>query len=630
MLRTVRKAAELELGALATKLFSNLSEKVEQVAAEIVKKAEVHLSKHLPKLLAREVERNSQVKTLFSEGRLVPLDELYVQQRIKIGKKSHSEADLVEQIKRRKRILLSGSAGSGKSLLLKRIFLSLANEAGKKYPIFIELRSIRGEKDTLLSVIAAKLSSRTFKFDIEHVRLALDEGLFALVLDGLDEVRFERRHDIIAELEVIATEFPESIIVISSRSDPLARSPWEHFNEGTILPFDLTQVKELIRRSEEEDEVKNGFLAKLDGGLFEKHKEFLANALLATLMLITYKRVADIPSKMHIFYREAFSALYDRHDASKNYTRRKYFPLDPDEFAKVFAAFCMHSYADSRFEFDEKEALGYLREAIQFEGLSGNERDLLLDLVESFCLLIKDGDKIFFMHRSFQEYFCARFLETWRAESLKQALDHIIVRPQDGVVRLLKGMNEEFFEREWVVPTLKEIIAAGSQKEEPVARFITTLYPPVVSLDLGSEKYYQFHFSQSFRLGYSLHLIGDMYVNVRSRFGVHCATRPELTENEVKRWKKGKGGRRLPDNVEFSSSDEPFLEKTNLKEWHQQSVEFAKDLLAMLEKKFERREADLRAMLGSWRRDRQAGARGDSDEGVVIPAPKRVSKRDQT
>lgn len=39
-------------------------------------------------------------------------------------------------------------------------------------------------------------------------------------------------------------------------------------------------------------------------------------------MLLTFEQYAEVPSKMHIFYREAFAALSVKHDASKGAYKR--------------------------------------------------------------------------------------------------------------------------------------------------------------------------------------------------------------------------------------------------------------------------------------------------------------------
>jgi hypothetical protein len=39
-------------------------------------------------------------------------------------------------------------------------------------------------------------------------------------------------------------------------------------------------------------------------------------------MLLTFEQFAEVPLKMHVFYREAFEVLAKRHDASKGAYKR--------------------------------------------------------------------------------------------------------------------------------------------------------------------------------------------------------------------------------------------------------------------------------------------------------------------
>ena len=113
----------------------------------------------------------------------------------------------------------------------------------------------------------------------------------------------------------------------------------------------------------DEPTIKKRFREELEFSLYYTHMEFTQNPLLLTIMLMTYEQFAEIPSKMHIFYREAYVALSQKHDASKGaYKRVLKTGLTADRFAEYFAEFCARSYRDERFEFTE----------VQFENISMN------------------------------------------------------------------------------------------------------------------------------------------------------------------------------------------------------------------------------------------------------------------
>ena len=164
-----------------------------------------------------------------------------------------------------------------------------------------------------------------------------------------------------------------------------------------------------IEFREGEPDIKVKFLSLIQSNRYETHRSFIENPLLLTIMLLSFERFADIPTKMHNFYREAYITLYKTHDASKGSYRRVFkTALDIDELSDYLAEFCFHSYRESKSEFTEVEFADY------FGRLHANERavkpgDFAYDLYSNLCLMLLDGGTYCFIHRSFQEYFCALF-----------------------------------------------------------------------------------------------------------------------------------------------------------------------------------------------------------------------------
>ena len=84
-----------------------------------------------------------------------------------------------------------------------------------------------------------------------------------------------------------------------------------------VQPLDLASAVELVRKLPFDDPVKERFVADLHGGLFKSHESFLSNPLLLSIMLLTYSDIAHIPTKLSIFYTQAYESLFQKHDALK-------------------------------------------------------------------------------------------------------------------------------------------------------------------------------------------------------------------------------------------------------------------------------------------------------------------------
>ncbi len=178
------------------------------------------------------------------------------------------------------------------------------------------------------------------------------------------------------------------------------------------------------------------------------------------MMLMTFNEFADVPSKMHIFYKTAFDALLRKHDALKPKFRRVFKTgLETYDFSRLFETFCFLSYADRIVGFDKKSAIKYAAEAIRYEGISVKSEDFVDDLTDSVCVMLVDGDRYPFVHRSFQEYFVASFLATRSLDDLYDIVLQVAGASSDrSVFNFLRDMNRELLIRKYVVPAAKMMI----------------------------------------------------------------------------------------------------------------------------------------------------------------------------
>ena len=323
--------------------------------------------------------------------------------------------------------IITGTGGLGKSMMMRHLLLNAIDSYSSTgcIPVFIPIKDYTDQVEDLFSYIFEKvhgLSGRVTKTQLEEL---LEAGKCLLLLDGLDELGSAYAARFESALEQLTDRFPDNMYVISSRpySDfvSLAR-----FTKLELRPFTSDQALELIDKLEfrpDEPAIKDKFRSQLVEKLFESHREFTENPLLLTIMLMSFEQFADIPSKMHIFYKEAFLALAQRHDASKGaYTRAFKTGLTPDRLSDYFAEFCARSYRDERYEMSLEEATAYfnkLSERTKNEDTRTTAKQFLDDLTSGMCLMYFEGGKYHFTHRSFQEYFCALYFSKQKDRNLK-------------------------------------------------------------------------------------------------------------------------------------------------------------------------------------------------------------------
>jgi hypothetical protein len=404
-------------------------------------------------------ERYGYVRTLLHRDKPIPLKSLYVPTLFRHDDEEISDIDLVGLAAKPCKILIEGTAGGGKSIFMRYLHLSICDSKKNILPLFFELRNLNNQSTPdLMKGIQGSIKDYFSDISIDFIKSMIRDRQAVLILDGLDEINYDFREAIATQLSDLCKEIPTASIVISSRPDELAQSI-EFFSIYHALPFNKKQAVELLGRLPYDETVRNKFIEAVDSELYEKHQDFLSNPLLITMMMITYHQFAEIPSKIHIFYQQAFEALFSWHDSSKDVFKRKsYTNLPIDEFQRVFARFCAGSYLKQTFQFSEVSIREKLAVAIESEMITTSAEKLLKDLMESTCLIQRDGLELVFVHRSFQEYFTAAFISKLDGSSVKRAIDSILKRTTtDLVLPMTYEMNPPLIEKYWTLPTLKSI-----------------------------------------------------------------------------------------------------------------------------------------------------------------------------
>ncbi len=426
--------------------------------------------------IATAKSRCLNVKTLLSGGAPVRLEKSYEPAILNVNGISVPIDEFIRDLGNiRNRAIITATLGSGKSFTMRYIYSSLAGRSDwGRIPLFIELRNVPFSEKTLTAYIADLLSPFTHFVSERSIISGLKAGIFALVLDGFDEVSVKHRRSADIQINRIASDYPRSVVVVSSRPDERFVS-WHSFPEYQIEPLTLPRLESLLQRIDFDETDKDLFIKRLGKGLFKSHKKILENPLLASMMLLTFKEFQDVPSKMHVFYGTAFDVLYRRHDATKpDYQREFASGLDLTDFKRAFMTFCFMSYIDRVYSFDSGSFLKYTTKSLQYEEISAKSEDFLFDIENNICICHKEGDDIDFIHRSFQEYFAAQFLSK---RSIEQAYDFIDTLISENSASeffdMLIEIDSEEFERKYFLEKLaridEELSSAKTIKEKIAA-----------------------------------------------------------------------------------------------------------------------------------------------------------------
>jgi NACHT domain len=420
------------------------------------------LSENFAPYYEATISRCSNIRTLISRDESIPIDTIYVPTYLSKGGKTINEDDFVDAIPRLKSVIICGTGGCGKSVFMRHLFLALANGTTGALPIFVELRGINSLTSSKImpyvyhTVLApgATITEKQFERGVK-------DGALYLILDGFDEVSPEHRAQLESELIELQRNNPKMVLIVTSRHDERFSS-WQNFSMFSIVPMKKKEVVELIKKLPYSKAIRNKFAEAVKLSLYQKHESFLSNPLLTTMMLITYEQFAQIPDKVHIFYEQAFETLFFRHDTLKEagFERKRHVDLAINEFKNALSSLCITTYVKASFQFSESEILESIQAACKHEKLDTKPSAFLRDLIESVCILQRDGTQITFTHRSFQEYFSAFFISRSPSIDLAGLLDRLSLQPQDNVIVMALDINRE---REWILPRLRTLVPVATE-----------------------------------------------------------------------------------------------------------------------------------------------------------------------
>lgn len=464
-----------------------------------------HLQAGFQNYLDRNISRCSHVKTLIRRNDPISLNSIYVQQVFENDDKYKTDEDVIKHMHSNARFIVSGFAGSGKSMFMKHAFLEIAAVATDRIPIFLELKSVNdyaNDANTLLQAITQSINSITRDFNINRLDDGLQRGKFLLLFDGFDEIKHDMRQDIEKQIILISHRYPSTPILVSSRPDDRFTS-WQEFTELPVKAMSKEQIEKLVRKTKCDQPLQDKFIKSLHSGLYESHQSFLENPLLATMMLLTFDQWGGVPDKMSSFYDRCFDVLVREHDTTKQlFVRRMYSRLSPEELKEAFTYFCAASYLDNMYYFSESELQKYLQKAIDARGLNVSSDSLKYDFIESISILKKEGTEYAFIHRTFQEYFMASFLVWCNAIDPSEAIFRVQGRLiADNVLGMALDVDHEYLEKQFLLPSLNRlcnIINTKNVERDPVG---------VLSLFFDSLEIIEFEEC----IGYSVRSDGDSF-----------------------------------------------------------------------------------------------------------------------
>ena len=375
----------------------------------------IHINAHFQEYLLRNYERYSTMNTLVFTNTQKQLKEIYIPLSI-TTKDAHTEKDISikintypkEIIHKYRKLLITDTAGMGKSTIMKYIYLSIIDN-GAGIPIFIELRRLNADKD-IFAEMQEQLKAINKDFDEILLREFIKDGKLIFILDGYDEIPLADKSIVTQRMQDFIAKAGNNLFFMTSRPEE-SLSGFGEFVRFEINPLSKYEAYNLLRKYDKYGGTSESLIKKLKEEKSKPIEEFLKNPLLVSLLFIAFDFKQTIPLKKHLFYRQVFDAFFEVHDLSKgdSFARKKYSGLDIDEFHQVLRYIGFKSM--KKIEFSKDELLSIIQGAKSFcVGLNFSDSNLLNDILKTVPIFVKDGNYYKWAHKSLQEYFAAQFI----------------------------------------------------------------------------------------------------------------------------------------------------------------------------------------------------------------------------
>lgn len=413
---------------------------------------------HALKNIYQKLNATQKVKSIWNVDRAIAISSFYYPAKIRTKGGFTQQITALDEFPSNQ-VVLSGIVGQGKSILL-RYLLGREMRGGKRLPLFVELRRIppAGLEAYLIqqfhSLVEVWSEPKLF-------HIFATEGRLSLLLDGFDEVDPSRTQEIASAIDLIALQYPNIRVVVTSRPNSgIENSPL--FDVIPLAPLNLHDLPYFFQKILSKDKpLADRLTAAVQNS--RSVQALASTPLLATLLTIVYRAHQRIPTDFPEFYEELFQILLVRHDRSKlGYERKRRTKLGDRDIQQVFEAFCFKTKADGTSSLPRNRAVELAAASVGAQQQSCDATEFIEDILKITCLLQDEGGRIEFLHQSVQEFFGARYVAS-RPDEVAQRFYQLALGEGkwlqwDQVLRFLNQVDKYRASKYFFIPALESTL----------------------------------------------------------------------------------------------------------------------------------------------------------------------------
>lgn len=361
-------------------------------------------------------EKFVKTKTFLYKDEKMDFYDIYFPISLQVKKKKNFNVDRIEDLFSDSNfIAIIGSAGSGKSMLVKHIFLK-SIEQFFKIPILIELRCLNDFTGTFEEYVYSQLIDKNLTPNTKILDKILSNGYFFFILDGYDEIFNENLNKITSELNNFIDNKSENHFLITSRPGANVES-LPRFNNYHVNTLSKVQIQDFIKlqlKHCEDEKLIDKILSVISKPENKDYNSYLSSPLLLSMFILTFNNYPELPKTKSKFYWNVYDTLCTKHDTFTKqgaYQHERKTKLENEEIEKILQWFAFKSLMEGKYSFDNHYLSTTLNNIKEKLNLKCSTSSIIEDVTVAIPIIIVDGIEYKFPHKSLQEYFAALLIK---------------------------------------------------------------------------------------------------------------------------------------------------------------------------------------------------------------------------
>ena len=167
------------------------------------------------------------------------------------------------------------------------------------------------------------------------------------------------------------------------------------------------------------------------------------------------------------------------------------------DFEKILSGFCYYTLGQGMISISYEQLISNTNKTKNyFTNFHFKDEDFINDLIQSVCLIAQEGFNYQFVHRSFQEYFCAKFITNIiPEEKVEKVLRNFSMKMDlKNVFYLINDIKSIYIEKHYILPIIKEI-EQGISTNKSISKFVGNHI--ITSIRISAEKNFRISFMGS-------------------------------------------------------------------------------------------------------------------------------------